>query len=629
MTLTNAADRTPGVLIAKASEHAKHNRIDEAIALLRDAVRSRPVAPHELDKVGRLLAKWMKGSEATRSSINVMILGQCTTSWIATAVKAIAWGHGANLDVKDGEYDNVIQELMATPDADSRVDVFVLVPWTQRLLSESERRPAVERIEGELVFWQQAWSLIAQKHRAKIVQVGFDWMMPGPLGHHLSSNGEGDIAVIRRMNELLRTNLPDGAFFVDLEQVSGGIGRAAFYDPRRYFWTKQPFSERGSVELAEHLWSAIRAVMFGPKKLLVLDLDNTLWGGVVGETGPLGIALGESPDGEAYRAFQKHVKGLSQRGVVLAIASKNNHDDAMGPFHQNTEMVLKVEDFAHVEAHWEPKDLSLRRIADRLQLGLDSIVFFDDNPAERELVRQSLPDVAVVDVPSDPAEYVRALQAELWFETVKVLESDTNRALQYQQEQVRRELQNQFTSMDDYLTSLEMRAVVSPIDPSNIQRVVQLLGKTNQFNVTTRRHSHDDVHALISTPGAFGRALSLRDRFGDHGLVSVMIAVPVAETEVKALRIDTWLMSCRVISRTVEEFFFNFFVSHARQEGWQTFHGEFIPTKKNALVADLFDRMGFDRTSLPSNGESIHYQLKLDHVVPAVTFIQLDSAANE
>ena len=202
-----------------------------------------------------------------------------------------------------------------------------------------------------------------------------------------------------RVNEALRANLPAGSFFVDLEQVAGMIGRERFYDPRRYFWTKQPFSEAGTVRLAEHIWAGIRAVTTGPKKVLVVDLDNTLWGGVVGEKGPLGIEFGDSPEGEAYRALQKYLKGLAARGIVLAVASKNNAEDAREPFEKNPDMILGLDDFAAFEAGWGPKGQALERIAQTLNLGLDSLVFLDDNPAEGEQVRQAVPEVSVVEPP--------------------------------------------------------------------------------------------------------------------------------------------------------------------------------------------------------------------------------------
>ncbi len=357
-------------------------------------------------------------------------------------------------------------------------------------------------------------------------------MSPGAEGYGLAGDPGNQVNLVRAANGSLRQNRPPGSYFLDLELVSRMMGREAFYDPRRYYWTKQPFSERGVVRLAEHLWAGVRALTTGPKKVLVLDLDNTLWGGVVGvvgETGPLGVALGESADGEAYRAFQKHVKGLSKRGIVLAVASKNNAADGLEPFEKNPDMILGLDDIAAAEIKWEPKGTTIRRIAETLSLGLESCVLFDDNPAEREQVRQAIPEVAVADVPAEPADNVRALQAGLWFETASLTNEDQVRAEQYAIERKRRDLQQSAGSMEDYLRSLEMRADVRAIDEADLMRVVQLLAKTNQFNLTTRRHTREEVQQLLALPNAIGMTLRVKDRFGDHGLIGVMIAVPAEE----------------------------------------------------------------------------------------------------
>ena len=313
--------------------------------------------------------------------------------------------------------------------------------------------------------------------------------------------------------------MPAGAFFVDLEQISGTVGRELFYDQRRYYWTKQPFSDAGVVRLAKHIWCGIRATTVGPKKVLVLDLDNTLWGGVVGELGPLGIELNETPAGEAYRDFQRLVKGLADRGCVLAVCSKNNPDDAREPFTENPDMILGLDDIAAFEASWESKAIAIQRISSTLKLGLDSFVFFDDEPAEREEIRQALPEVEVVDVPEDPADYRQALLSCLWFESSGITEEDRLRTEQYRSELYRSESQSLTGSVDEYLQSLEMTAQVDPVEESNLDRVVQLIGKTNQFNLTTRRHTREAVSTLLIQPATIALALRMQDRFGDYGLV--------------------------------------------------------------------------------------------------------------
>jgi FkbH-like protein len=608
-----------------ARDLRKQDRGREALLLLREGLRRGQLDPEGINQAGRFVQKELLNGKGEPRLWRVLLLGQCTTSWLATALTAVAWSRGVALVVSEGGYDTVLQDLTLQLANSERPDAVVLLPWLRRVAGNGEDMtapPATQKIvDDELAYWRHAWDLLTQSKHTRLVQLGYDWVTPGPLGHHLGGKEEGPVHLVREINSRLRDALPSGSFFIDLDQISGSMGRASFYDMRRYFWTKQPFSEAGGCSLAEHLWAGIRAITTGPKKVVIVDLDNTLWGGVVGETGPLDVALGDSPDGEAFRDFQSHLKELTRRGILLAVASKNNPDDAREPFLRNPDMVLKLDDFAAFEASWEPKDVMIRRIAQTLNLGLDSFVFFDDNPAEREQIRQALPEVEVVGVPAEPAEYVRALQTGLWFETTHLTQEDRERKIQYVQENQRREFQRSFASLDDYLSSLEMHADVQPIDAPHLPRVVQLLAKTNQFNLTTRRHSREDVVRLLDTPGAVGLMLRMRDRFGDHGLVSLLLAVPLPQDYPKTLRIDSWLMSCRVIGRTVEQFLFGILLEQSRQMGYQRILGEFIPTSKNALVNGLYPALGFTPVPQERNGSAI-FELNLDAAVRPKTFIK-------
>jgi FkbH-like protein len=564
----------------------------EGLALLRQALRRGEIDADALDQVGRTLIRNRELFPKQPPPLKVLIVGQCTTTWIVPALTAVAWGRGRAVLASEGGYDNIIQDLAALTQAP---DVVVLLPWHQRLLAAGDRGIA-QRVDDELAFLRQAWESV-KKSGSRLVQVGYDWDHAGAAGVYLSARG-GSVGAVRKLNEMVREQAPEGTYFVDLEQISGEVGRRRFYDPRSYYWTKQPFSRLGVARLSEHLWAGIRSVTTGPKKVLVLDLDNTLWGGVVGETGPLGVALGDNAEGEAFRAFQKEIAGLSKRGVVLAVCSKNNPQDAREVFEKNTDMILRLADFAAFEASWDPKPAAIERIAKTLSLGLDSFVFFDDNPAEREFVLQALPDVEVANVPPDPADYVRALHDGLWFEAAAITEADRQRAEQYRQEHERRAAEQAAGSVEAYLQSLQMIADLRDLDESDMERAVQLLGKTNQFNLTTRRHTAEIVRRMLATPKSLGVTLRLADRFGDAGLVSLVLAVGDGDV----LRLDTWLMSCRVIARTVEEFLLNHIVKHAADMGYKRLLGEFIPTAKNQLVADFYDRMGFTRHPESANG---------------------------
>jgi FkbH-like protein len=348
-----------------------------------------------------------------------------------------------------------------------------------------------------------------------------------------------------------------------------------------------------------------------------LDLDNTLWGGVVGEVGPLDVALGESADGEAFRAFQTYLSGLADRGVVLAVTSKNNPDDAKEPFAKNPNMVLRMEQIAAFEANWEAKSHSLARIADALRLGLDAFVFVDDSPVEREQVRAALPEVTVLEVSDEPADLAFRLSSSLLFESASVTEADRERAEQYRVEQLRDAVQRSFDTLDDYLRSLEHRGRARPVADHDMLRVAQLVAKTNQFNLTTRRHDRETLERMCKTPDAICLSLHLADRFGDYGLIGLLLAVP---RSARALEIDTWLMSCRALGRTAEHYLFRELLGLARATGVERLSGSFLPTKKNAQVASLLPSLGFSEVRRDDDG-SRHFELSMRDAEAPKTFV--------
>ncbi len=529
----------------------------------------------------------------------VLVLGQCSLERLVVPFLCEGLRRGLVLNVQLGQFDNVLQDLLTLqPEPGS---VVVLVPWHDRLLAPDERT-AEQRIEQEMVLWQSVFGVV-EKAGLKLVMVGYDWVRPGPEGHL----GGGAKSLVQALNSRLRERLPTGSFFLDLELVSGGPGRDQFYDSRSQAWFSQPFSEKGLGIFARHLVAAVRALTVGPKKVLVLDLDNTLWGGEVGELGAAAIRL-SGAEGKAFLAFQTHLLQLKKRGVILAVCSKNDPEVARSAFRENKDLYLSLEDFAGFEASWEPKVDGLTRLAQQLRLNLDSFVFFDDDARERGQIRHRLPQVEVVEVTGDPTDYITDLEAGLWFQAASLTAEDLERSDQYQAEQSREEAKSAVMDLGDYLKFLDMTASLEPVNGSNLERVVQLLAKTNQFNLTTRRYGAAEVERLAALPGAYMKALRLQDRFGAMGLVAVLMAVP----EKDALRIDVWLMSCRVLARTVEHFFFADLVEFARANGVAKLVGEYLPTPKNTPVAQLLESLGFSPQGV----------LNLEGYEPQVSFVR-------
>jgi FkbH-like protein len=361
-------------------------------------------------------------------------------------------------------------------------------------------------------------------------------------------------------------------------------------------------------------------------KCLVLDLDNTLWGGVIGDDGLNGIVLGQgSPLGEGFVAVQEYAKDLARRGIILAVCSKNDEANALEPFEKHPEMVLKRNDIASFRANWDDKASNIRAVAEELNIGLDSLVFLDDNPFERNLIRAHLPMVAVPEVPDDdPALVPRVLADAGYFESTGITDDDRQRAAQYQENRAREELRGAATDLEGYLRALDMRMIWSRFDTVGLQRVVQLINKTNQFNLTTRRHTEADVEAIMADRASFGLQLRLLDRFGDNGIIAVVIG---RMTEPGAVTIDTWLMSCRVLGRGVETTTLNLVVEQARALGATRLIGEYVPTKKNGMVRDHYSRLGFSVVSQTPEGASIAV-LDLAGFTPAASFITVSEGAS-
>lgn len=536
------------------------------------------------------------------ASARLAILGSGTLDHLVPAIRVAGLRRRLAIDAYAGGYNQYRAELLDPHATLHRfAPQFVLLSLSAREViagvsphaTAAEVEAALERSIEELrLLWRRAReALNATPVQQTFLDVGeplfgsYDRLVPGVPAR-----------VIARLNDrLCDAAAVDGALLLDAAGAAARDGIDAWFDPARWFQAKMEIAPPAAARYGELVARLLAAQRGLSKKCLVLDLDNTLWGGIVGDDGLEGIVLGEgSAAGEAHRALQCYARQLGERGIILAVCSKNDPAIAEAVFRDHPEMILKRSDFAAFVANWADKVENLRAIAAQLNVGLDSLVFVDDNAAERARVRASLPLVAVPELPGDPSGYVRCLADAGYFEAVAFTRDDRGRTAQYAANVERQSLLESSQNMEDFLRELQMSVVFGPFDPVDLARVTQLINKTNQFNPTTRRYAEQDVAALAAAGENLTLQFRLVDRFGDNGLVSAMIFRPDS-AQPDMLQIDTWVMSCRVFGRELEFEAMNVAVEAARRRGARRFRADYVPTPRNAIVSSLYANLGFQR----------------------------------
>jgi FkbH-like protein len=416
-----------------------------------------------------------------------------------------------------------------------------------------------------------------------------------PAGHVLAPRDpRRGQAPVERMLEGLRSfgELGQQVVVVDWDWLLRRHGAAAFEDRRLWYLGRMRLGQAGLAALAELVARHVRAFHGPARKLLAVDLDDTLWGGIVGEDGLSGIALGDEGVGLAFQDFQREMLRLRANGVLLALCSKNNPEDVAEVFGRHPGMVLRREHFAAERINWQSKDANLRELGEELGLGLDSFVFVDDNPVERDWVRQALPEVAVPELPEDPVDRPAFLASVPFFDQIGITDADLKRAASYQSQGERHRLHERTGSFEEFLASLEQEVVIAPVDEATIGRAAQLCQRTNQFNLTTRRHTLAELERMLADPDRELITVAVRDRYGDSGITGLAIldfAGPRAE-------IETLLLSCRVLGRRIEDAVLSVACEHARARGARTLAGRYVPSPRNMQAARLYPERGFAET---------------------------------
>lgn len=544
------------------------------------------------------------------------ILGNVSTQHLSTAIQGYGRYEAIGLRVYDADYDQIDLQLL---DENSEAyqfcpDTFFLFIASEKLyeefVSETVKENFAEKIFSRICKWWRQIELVSGKSIIQNTIMESDDKVYGSFGCKLE---QSFVFQTRKLNYLIQSEAlkRKNVFLADFWGMQMYLGRNFVFDSKMYHLGKLVISAEYLPIFAKIVTDIIKSIIGRNIKCIVLDLDNTLWGGIVSETGVEKIEIGALGKGHAFTDFQIWLKELKKRGILLAVCSKNDENVAKAPFLEHPEMVLKLDDFVFFIANWNDKVSNIQQIQKALNIGIDSFVFIDDNPFERELVRTMLPGVIVPELPEDPAEYVEYLKEMNLFETTAYSNEDAARTKQYQTEEKRKNLRDSVKTYDEYLKSLEMIAEMKPFDEFQVPRISQLTNRSNQFNLRTIRYSEKEIQDIIADPSRIGLYVTLKDKFGDYGLIGVLI---LNRKDERTLFIDTWLMSCRVLKRGVEEYIINKLVQLAKDAGVSDLMGEYVKTPKNSMVKDVYENFGFIQDKhgmwflhVPQYQNHIHY----------------------
>jgi FkbH-like protein len=606
------------------------------LAKLRDELASLPADPlqalkflqalsqagwgeADLRLLGRKISGILKSAPATLAAearkhglvrIRLLILSASTASHFCDALIGTAIRFRFLLDVTVAEYEEPEPwcERNARELKDNPPD-FVLVASDSRMLrlasALDDTAAAAQVVEAAIARVLRVAEVAASATgRPVILQTLADDPDVLRFNMDLGLSGSPRFLIDEFNRRLASRARRDSHLVLDVHALAGLVGHSAWSAGRYWYAAKYPFATSMIPLYADNVMRIVAAQMGRSRRVLVLDLDNTMWGGIVGDDGIEGLALGSgSPLGEAHSALQRMALSLKQRGIILCVSSKNDEAIALDAFRNHPEMILKEDDIVAFRVNWDDKAANIKLIADQIDLGLESFVFLDDNPAERKRVRDALPAVAVPELPEDPSEWLAVFQAAGYFEQTSFSREDQLRAGFYKANALRAAQMERIGNHDDYLRSLGMTLSIAPFDAAGRKRIAQLIAKSNQFNLTTRRYSEAEIAALQSNPDALTIQARLEDIFGDNGMISAVICRQIGQR----LEVDTWIMSCRVLGRRVEETILQYMVEQARLKGVAEIIGRYVPTARNALVRDHFEKLGF--VQMDSSSEETTWRL--------------------
>ncbi len=564
------------------------------------------------------LKKAAKAAKSNPVKSKMVLMGDCATQHLATAIQGYFSLKELPIDVVDIDYNLIDAQILDTQSElySEHPDFTLIFMCSEKLeiaFSEcSDKQNFAEQMYERISGY---WDRINIQMQTNILQFLFIENDDRIFGNYALKTPESFLFQVKKLNYLLACGCQKikNVFLIDLNGIQTVYGQQKVKDNKLYYAAKMPITTELLPEVAKNIYDVVSSVRGSLKKCVICDLDNTLWGGVIGDDGLNGIQIGELGVGHAFEDLQRWLKSLKERGIILCVCSKNNEDTAKEPFEHHPEMILHLDDISVFVANWDDKATNIMNIRKTLNIGMDSIVFLDDNPFERNLVRSMIPLITVPELPEDPSDYLSYLKSLNLFETASFSEGDKDRTQQYQSEMKRQSLEKSFESYDDYLISLEMIATVNPFDEFQTPRIAQLTQRSNQFNLRTVRCTEKDITDYANNPDYITRYFMLRDKFGDHGLISVLI---LKKVDSHTLFIENWLMSCRVLRRGMEEYIINSIANIATENGFDTVIGEYLKTPKNTMVADIYPKHGFEDI-----GDN-KYVLHTENYVPEKTFIK-------
>ena len=569
------------------------------------------------------LKKNLKADLSGLPKVKLAFVGDTATQLLVTAIRGMGIECGYNLEVFEAEYNQVERQFFDTSSDlyQFDADFIVLFLSTHKLCEHHSLLPANEQanLARERVAFIESICHIPALESKKIICFNFPEIDDAVFGNYANKVRSSFPFQVRQLKyELmeLAARTPN-LNICDIASIQNKLGRDMMFAPNIYISTEMVLSLDSLPFIAERVMDIVYAVNGHFKKCLIIDLDNTIWGGVIGDDGLEGIQLGHGLGiGKAFTEFQMWIKKLKQRGIIICVVSKNNEETAKEPFEKHPDMVLKLNDIAVFIANWETKVDNIRTVQNILNIGFDSMVFLDDNPFERQMVRENIPDITVPELPKDPGEYLEFLYSQNLFETASYSLADKDRTKQYQIEAKRMSFSKTFTNEADFLKSLHMLSEVSGFTKFNTPRVAQLSQRSNQFNLRTIRYTEADVSAMADDSEIIDLSFTLEDKFGDNGLVAVVILKPISKD---TLFIDTWLMSCRVLKRGLEDFVLNTIVERAKNAGYHKIIGEYIPTTKNKMVEQHYQNLGFQKCE---GADSDLYELDVTSYQPHICYIK-------